>query len=167
MTLRSFIFIVSLLFTLNACSQMHKIDHSTGKIYDQQLAQSLGADDYGMRSYVLAILTTGPNDATITDEVKRKELFAGHFANMKKLAELKVLVVAGPLDGQLSRRGIFILNVETIADAENLVQTDPAIKAGIFSVELHKYYSSAGLMQVNDIHQQIQKDKSKPQRICC
>ena len=30
-------------------------------VYEPELARSLGADDHGMRSYVLVILKTGPN----------------------------------------------------------------------------------------------------------
>lgn len=149
----------------SACSVNLSSDTNTAKskvnknLYNADLATQLGADDYGMRSYVLAILKTGPNDAEITDEEKRKELFAGHFANMGRLAEEGKLVLAGPLDGKMLRRGIFIFNVATIDEAKELVKTDPSIKAGVFDVEYHKYYGSAALMQVNDAHQQIQKIK--------
>ena len=53
--------------------------------YDFALAQKLGADENGMRSYVMVILKTGP--ANITDPERRRELFAGHFSNMGVLAE--------------------------------------------------------------------------------
>lgn len=125
--------------------------------YNAELAIELGADDYGMRSYVLAILKTGPNDATITDEAKRKELFAGHFSNMGRMAELGQLVLAGPLDGKMQRRGIYVFNVKTVEEAQELVKTDPSIAAGIFEVEFHKYYGSAALMKINELHEQIQK----------
>jgi len=56
-------------------------------------------------------------------------------------------------------RGLFILNVKTIEEAEDLVKTDPAVKAGIFVYEMTKLYASAALMQVNEIHGKIQKTK--------
>ena len=68
--------------------------------YDAALAEKLGADEYGMRSYVLAILKTGPQDSVITDKDERAALFAGHFSNMGKLAEEGKLVLAGPLGGE-------------------------------------------------------------------
>lgn len=127
--------------------------------YDAALATELGADDYGMRSYVLAILKTGPNDASITDEAKRKELFAGHFANMGVMAEAEQLVLAGPLDGKMQRRGIYVFNVKSIEAAQELIKADPAIAAGIFEVELHQYYGSAALMAIQKTHTKIQKKK--------
>jgi len=127
--------------------------------FDAKLAKELGADAYGMRSYVFATLLTGPNDAKITDEDERQELFAGHFSNMGRLAEEGKLVLAGPFMDAPPKRGLFILNVETIAEAEALVQTDPSIAAGIFKVEFVKYYGSAALMQVNDVHKTIQEKK--------
>lgn len=126
--------------------------------YDAALAQDLGADDYGMRSYVMVILKTGPNDKTLTDETERAEIFKGHFANMRTLAEDKQLVLAGPFgDPEGIRRGLYIFNVKTVEKAQKLVMTDPAVKAEIFTAEFTPYYGSAALMQVNDIHKRIAK----------
>ena len=128
---------------------------ASSSAYDAALAESLDADDYGMKNYVLVVLTTGNND--ISDTEQRSRLFRGHFANMARLAKEKKLVLAGPLMEAGPRRGLFIYNVATIQEAELLVNTDPAVKAGIFNYELTKLYSSAALLMVNDIHQTIQK----------
>ena len=42
--------------------------------FNAELAKELGADDYGMRSYVFCVLKTGK--ATVDDEEKRKELLS-------------------------------------------------------------------------------------------
>jgi uncharacterized protein YciI len=118
---------------------------------------SLGADDYGMRSYVFVVLKTGP--AKITDKEQRSEIFRGHFANMGRLAKAGKLVLAGPFLDAGDARGMYIFNVTTIEEAQALVISDPAVKAGIFVAEFKKYYGSAGLMQVNAIHKKIQKTK--------
>jgi len=76
---------------------------------------------------------------------------------MARLAEEGKLVLAGPFIEGLPKRGLFILNVKTIAEAKALVKTDPSVAAGIFTLEFTKYYGSAALMQVNEIHKQIQK----------
>ena len=128
---------------------------ASSSAYDAALAESLDADDYGMKNYVLVVLTTGNND--ISDTEQRSRLFRGHFANMARLAKEKKLVLAGPLMEADPRRGLFIYNVATIEEAELLVNTDPAVKAGIFNYELTKLYSSAALLMVNGIHQTIQK----------
>lgn len=161
-------FITAIFIALTACnSASENVDKDAPKLdaaiaaptYDPALAQSLGADDYGMRNYVFATLLTGPRDAEITDETERSELFRGHFANMGRLAKEGKLVLAGPFMEAAPKRGLYIFNVPTIAEAEALVQTDPAIAAGIFTVELDKYYGSAALMQLNDLHLQVQKLK--------
>lgn len=123
--------------------------------YDAKLAANLGADDYGMRQYVLVILKTGPKKMPAGKE--RDEMFKGHFANMKRLASEGKLALAGPLDGKDGWRGLFVVAVKTIDEARKLVETDPVIKEGEMVAEYHTYYGSAALMQVNEIHRKIQK----------
>lgn len=125
--------------------------------YDAALAAKLGADERGMRPYVLAILKTGPRDAEITDREQRAELFAGHFANMTRLANEGHLVLAGPLGGEDGRRGLFVLATPDIETARQWVDTDPTVEAGVFVVEYSRYYGSAALMGVNAVHASLQK----------
>ncbi len=66
--------------------------------YDSTLAAQLGADERGMKMYVLVILKTGPND--VQDKALRDSLFAGHFSNMNRMAKENKLVVAGPSGDQ-------------------------------------------------------------------
>lgn len=153
---------LAILFTLPACAVAGGSPAAAAPVpydatYDAALAEALGADEYGMRSYVLAILKTGPQDAEITSKDERAALFAGHFANMGRLAEEGKLVLAGPLGGEDGRRGLFILNTPDIATAQEWVASDPTIEAGIFTVDYSKYYGSAALMQVNEVHVVIQK----------
>ncbi|MGH8855243.1 MAG: YciI family protein [Telluria sp.] len=123
--------------------------------YDAELAKSLGADERGMRSYVLVILKTGPTK--VDDKAERDKIFAGHFANMGRLAAEKKLAVAGPLDGKEGRRGIFVLATPDIEQARSYVETDPVIISGVMVAEYHKLYGSAALMMVNEVHNKIQK----------
>ena len=131
---------------------------ATETAYDAALAETLGADDYGMRPYVMVILKTGPNDATLTDPETRSEIFKGHFANITALAESGELVLAGPFsDPDKIKRGLYIFDVKTVEEAEQLVLKDPAVEAGIFTAEFTPYYGSAALKTVNDVHQRIAK----------
>ena len=125
--------------------------------YDAALAQSLGGNDNGMRSYVLVILKTGPNK--MADGPARKKMFEGHFANMERLAAEKKLAVAGPLDGVDGWRGVFVFATGDIEEAKTFVATDPVIINGEMVAEYHKFFSSAGLMAVNDIHGKIVRKK--------
>lgn len=125
--------------------------------FDPELAKRLGADERGMKMYVLCILKTGPKDAAIKGE-ERKTIFAGHFANIGRLADEGKLAIAGPFgDNDKSYRGLYIFNVATIEEAEKLVTLDPAVKAGVFVPDLTPWYGSAALMVVADTHKRIAK----------
>jgi uncharacterized protein YciI len=133
----------------------------TPSIYDAALATKLGADERGMKMYVMCILKTGPKDAEITGKA-REDIFAGHFANISNLAEQGKLAVAGPCEkNDRAYRGLYIFNVRTIEEAEKLVVLDPAVKAGVFVPELTLWYGSAALMGTNEIHKRITKPQSK------
>lgn len=123
--------------------------------YDAALAQKVGADDYGMKKYVIAFLKRGPNRDRSKEESDR--LQRAHMENISKLAEEGTLVLAGPFldDGVL--RGIYIFDVETIEEAEALTKTDPAVQAGSLIMELHPWYGSAATSLVGEWHSRIQK----------
>ena len=123
--------------------------------YDAALADSVGADEYGMRGYVLVVLKTGPTPMPKGE--KRDAMFKGHFANMERLAAEGKLAYAGPLDGVDGWRGLFILSVDDIEEAKRLVATDPVVINGEMVAEYHKHYGSAALMRVNDLHRKIAK----------
>ena len=125
--------------------------------YDAELAKSLGADDYGMRSYVFVVLKTGPT--RVPDGEARDEMFKGHMANIERLAGEGKLAYAGPLDGVDGWRGLFVFAVDDIEEAKKLVATDPVIVNGEMVAEYHKHYGSAALMQVNGLHGKIAKEK--------
>lgn len=112
--------------------------------YDAELAKTLGGDEYGMKKYILVILKTGTN--TTTDKAVTDSLFRGHMDNIGRLVELNLLTVAGPLGkNDKTYRGIFILNVTSFKEANQLLETDPAVKEKIFEAELYEWYGSAAL----------------------
>jgi uncharacterized protein YciI len=128
----------------------------TGIEYDSTLARKLGADERGMKTYVLVILRSGP--AQIEDKELRDSLFAGHFSNKDRLADEGKLVAAGPFhDNDKEYRGLFIFNVSTIEEAEELVKGDPTITNGVFVTEMYRWYGSAALPMMNEIHPKLLK----------
>ncbi|HXD93542.1 MAG TPA: YciI family protein [Bacteroidia bacterium] len=124
-------------------------------IYDSTLAKKLKADEYGMHKYVMCFLKTGPNKSLSADSSKKIQ--AAHLQNIKNLASQGKLVVAGPFMDETELEGIFILNVTTVEEAKTLVNTDPAVKAGVLIMDLHPWYGSAALMEVPFIHAKVQK----------
>jgi uncharacterized protein YciI len=131
------------------------VEPKKGNEFDQALATELGADEYGMKHYVMAFLKKGPNQDQNAEEVKR--LQRAHMDNIGKLAEQRKLVVAGPFMDDTELRGIYIFDVETVEEAEALTKTDPAIKAGRLVMELHPWYGSAALIKSAEIHKTVSK----------
>ncbi len=125
--------------------------------YDPDLAKQLGADDYGMKKYVIAFLYRGEKVGDYSEEEKAKYQ-AGHLANITRLAEEGKLVLAGPFFGNEALRGLFFFNVESIEEAEKLTATDPSIEAGILRMELKEWYGSAALPLLLELHAKIIKE---------
>jgi uncharacterized protein len=125
--------------------------------YDSSLALKLGADEYGMKHYVMAFLKAGPNQDM--DSVKAAELQRAHLDNIFRLADEGKLVIAGPFMDGGELKGVYVFNVATVEEAEALTNTDPAVKAGRFIMELHPWYGSAAACMINDQHKRIQKTK--------
>jgi uncharacterized protein YciI len=150
-------FLVCALFSISAfCNAFAQTPVANPK-FDADAAQRLGADHRGMRSYVLVVLKTGPNKMAAGKE--RDDMFAGHFANINRLAAEGKLALAGPLDGVDGWRGLFVFAVKDIEEAKQLTATDPVIIKGEMIAEYHKWYGSAAVMDVGRIHETLSEKK--------
>ena len=139
----------------NSTTETEQILASEKPGYDPELAAKYGADDYGMKKYVLAFLKRGPNQDL--DSLKKMELQAAHMANITRMAEEGKLVLAGPFFGNDDLRGIYIFDVQSIKEAEDLTNSDPAIQEGSLVMELKEWYGSAALVGVNETHNSLMK----------
>lgn len=124
--------------------------------YDSLLAKDWGADDYGMRKFVIAFLKKGPNRDQ--DSIKAAALQRAHMDNITKMAEEGKLVLAGPFFANEDYQGIYVFAVNSIEEAEELTKTDPAIEAGRLVMDLKEWYGSAALMGINEAHKKISKE---------
>lgn len=112
--------------------------------FNDSLARKLGADEYGMKKYILVLLKTGSN--TGAQKAFTDSCFRGHMENMEVMVKAGKLVVAGPLGkNEKTYRGLFILNLKSFEEASVLLQSDPAIKAKLLEPELYNWYGSAAL----------------------
>ena len=138
--MKNIVLIFALIFTTSIC-----LAQKTNPNYDADLAKKVNADDYGMKSYIFVILKTGSN--TSQDKEGKNKAFAGHMDNINRLVKNKKMIVAGPMQkNDKSYRGIFILDVSTIEEAEKLLLTDPAIKEKYLEPDLYVWYGSAALV---------------------
>lgn len=129
--------------------------------YDAELARRVGADEHGMRSYVLVILKTGPTP--VPEGEKRDAMFAGHFANMGRLADAGKLALAGPFAKNVEEwRGLFLLAVPTVEEARALTATDPVIVNGEMIAEFHPWFGSAAAMLLPELHGRVTPPAKAP-----
>lgn len=124
--------------------------------YNPELAKEFGADDYGMKRYVLVILKTGSQ--VIEDKALRDSLFAGHLQNISRLADEGKLIVAGPLSANENNyRGIFILDTDSIELANEWLQTDPVIREKVLYADVYRWYGAAALPAYLEVQEKVTK----------
>ena len=163
-TFSSVLVFVFCLLLISSCEKKSKLKVQPDLIqnetdlqqYDSAKAAAYGADQYGMKKYVMAFLKRGPNKTI--DSVKKEALQKSHMQNINRLASEGKLVLAGPFFGDGELRGIYIFNVDNLEEAEALTNSDPSIQAGVLSMDLKEWYGSAALMAVNDIHYSVSKN---------
>ncbi|RPI06032.1 MAG: hypothetical protein EHM64_04360 [Ignavibacteriae bacterium] len=149
-----FIFFAAICIYEISFAQLDAVIHDKPR-YDSLLAKRVGADEYGMKKYVMAFLKSGR--VKIQDSVQREDLQRRHLKNIMRLAAEGTLIVAGPFLDDQEMRGIFIFNVENVEEARIIAETDPAVKAGVLILELHPWYGSAALVETSRIHKTIEK----------
>jgi uncharacterized protein YciI len=95
-----------------------------------------------MTIYYIYLLKKGPIwSPDLTPEIDA--LQEAHLANMKRLGESGKLLINGPLldsfaiSGEI--RGIGVLKTASLAEAEELIRTDPMVKVGRLIFELHAW----------------------------
>jgi len=70
-----------------------------------------------------------------------KELKAEHIANVMSLLESGKAVITGPLGDHGDIAGIFVFRAKSAEEARAWAESDPAVKAGFFSAEMHPWWS--------------------------
>ena len=95
---------------------------------------------HGLSTYTLVQIKTGPQSGKLSKE-DNDRAFAGHFANMGRMAEARELLTAGPYGARRhdpALRGLFLLATAERAEAERQASTDPTTQAGVFVLEYHE-----------------------------
>ena len=111
--------------------------------YDDKQAWD-GVKQYfpNMTIYYLFLLKKGPTwspEETPEIEALQQE----HLANLRRLGEMGKLVLNGPLldsfavSGEI--RGVGVLKTNSLAEAQELLSTDPMVKVGRLIFELHSW----------------------------
>lgn len=129
--------------------------NSPSNSFDSILAKKYGADEYGMKQYVMAFLKAGPNRDQ--DSLTIVKIQRAHLDNISKMQKEGKLILAGPFMDETEIKGIYIFNVRSLDEAKAITSSDPAIKAGRLIMELHPWYGPASLIGLDSLQNKLSK----------
>jgi uncharacterized protein YciI len=104
------------------------------------------------KSYTVVFLNKKA-DAKKIDQETQSKLMEGHMANINRLAEEGKLLAGGPFEGG---GGLFVLNTTSTEEAEDWVNSDPAVRAKRWDVELLPFTPRIGsICPVSEPYQMV------------
>lgn len=104
------------------------------------LAQEKTAPQSKLVQFQMALLRKGPK-WTGAQTAETQHILHQHLVNVLALLDSGKAVAAGPFGDDTDLAGIFILRASSAEEAKTWVDADPAVKAGLFTAEIHPWWS--------------------------
>lgn len=109
---------------------------------EREFEMTMEDTTFTIKQYVFCMYKKGPERSATKEEAA--QLQKEHLAHLNELTEKGILHLAGPFGDDGDWRGILILDVATVEEAEKYVKEDPMVKAGRLTYELHKWWGGKG-----------------------
>lgn len=126
--------------------------------YDEALAKKLGADEFGMKKYVIAFLYRG-DPVSEYSEVKRSEIQKGHMANITQTSRGRKDGFCRVIFLEIKKREVYSFSPsEVLKRPKVLTESGLAVKAGVLKTDQKEWNGSASLGMVVEISEKIAKN---------
>lgn len=132
-------------------TEIEETQKSTKQIKEGLIAQGFEVFDYVdektqdtilMQQYFIAFLKKGENRDQGEEEAGKLQV--AHLAHLGKMYALGYADISGPFGDDGNIKGITIYNVPTLKMADSLANSDPMVKAGRLSIEIHPWWAAKG-----------------------
>ncbi|WP_257014120.1 YciI family protein [Winogradskyella undariae] len=110
------------------------------KVFDY--VDKMTQDTIIMQQYFIAFLKEGP--IRNQNEEEAALLQEEHLAHLSKMYSLGLADISGPFDDDGNIRGVTIYNVPTLKIADSLSNSDPMVKEGRLTIEIHPWWAAKG-----------------------
>ncbi|KWV33503.1 MULTISPECIES: YciI family protein [Micromonospora] len=106
--------------------------------------------DFALDTYECIVLYPGPAGRVLPPETVQR-LQAEHTAHMRALQRRGLVLVAGSIDGPAREPappiGIGLARTGSVDDVRSVMEADPAVQAGLYTVDVLTFLCPAGSLE--------------------
>jgi uncharacterized protein YciI len=100
---------------------------------------------FEMGTFYLVMLVKGPKSGP--DQPAQPGVIQAHLKHLSGLIEAGKALLAGPFMDGGRINGLVVMTVSSAEEARKLAEEDPAVKSGLFGVEVLKWWAAKGIMK--------------------
>ena len=110
---------------------------------DREFTYKEGDVEFHMKSYYMLIYLRGERSQEFSEE-ELAEIQKAHLVHINEMAKEKVVLMAGPFEGDDDKRGILVFDLATEEEVISYAEQDPSVQAGRLTYEIHKWWTEKG-----------------------